>query len=330
MWKKLDEPFSRYSASDKGQIRNDKTGYLFKLNPSKDQGYIFIGLMSDKGKHIRTQAHRIIAKTFLDGYREGNVVNHKDFNRANNSVSNLEWVSRKENIEHARDCNRLNLDVGKRRRIAQYDLNGYFVACWSSISEVRLDYDLPTNFASNIGAACRGKNKTAYGYKWEYIDDKPFPVEVWKDIEWNGNNIGVSHLGRIRLIGGKITTGSLSNGYKVVVIKKKIVKVHRLVAAAFLSDFCDHLVVNHKNFFKDDNCVENLEMVTHRENAKHASVKHCKKVCAIDPKTNEIVGVYSSIKEAALAVGRSPSPIGYALRGKQKTSAGYIWAYVDK
>ena len=47
-------------------------------------------------------------------------------------------------------------------------------------------------------------------------------------------------------------------------------KIHRLVAQAFLSDYSETLQVNHKNFIKDDNRVENLEMVTQSQNTKHA------------------------------------------------------------
>jgi len=48
-------------------------------------------------------AHRVIAVTFLGDPPEGkNDVNHKDGNKTNNSVSNLEWCSRGENLEHAR------------------------------------------------------------------------------------------------------------------------------------------------------------------------------------------------------------------------------------
>ena len=47
-------------------------------------------------------------------------------------------------------------------------------------------------------------------------------------------------------------------------------KIHRLVAKAFLSDYSESLQVNHKNCIKNDNRVENLEMVTQSQNTKHA------------------------------------------------------------
>jgi hypothetical protein len=47
-------------------------------------------------------------------------------------------------------------------------------------------------------------------------------------------------------------------------------KIHRLVAQAFLSNYSDNLQVNHKNCIKDDNRLENLEMVTQSQNTQHA------------------------------------------------------------
>lgn len=61
---------------------------------------------------------------------------------------------------------------------------------------------------------------------------------------------------RIRLIDGR-NNGSTK-------------KIHRLVAQAFINDYSEKLQVNHKNCIKDDNRLENLEMVTQSQNTKHA------------------------------------------------------------
>ena len=92
-WRKIDG-HENYSASTFGRIRNDRNGYILRpLNPT---GYCTVSL-DKKGCYI----HRIIAQTFLPNPEQKPLVNHKDGNRRNNRVSNLEWATQSENIQHA-------------------------------------------------------------------------------------------------------------------------------------------------------------------------------------------------------------------------------------
>ncbi len=92
-WRKI-EGHENYSASTFGRIRNDRNGYILRpLNPT---GYCTVSL-DKKGCYI----HRIIAGTFLPNPDNKPMVNHKDGNRRNNRVSNLEWATQSENIQHA-------------------------------------------------------------------------------------------------------------------------------------------------------------------------------------------------------------------------------------
>jgi hypothetical protein len=82
--------------------------------------------------------------------------------------------------------------------------------------------------------------------------------------------------GGLRVIKEKILSGSLdAYGYKVVsisnMINKKVVKVHRLVAEAFIENPENKKTVNHINRIKSDNNVKNLEWNTVRENSTHRS-----------------------------------------------------------
>lgn len=54
----------------------------------------------DSGKKVQ-KVHRMVAATFLGGPTDKTEVNHKDGNKLNNAVSNLEWVTRQENMSHA-------------------------------------------------------------------------------------------------------------------------------------------------------------------------------------------------------------------------------------
>lgn len=96
-------------------------------------------------------------------------------------------------------------------------------------------------------------------------------------------------------------------------------RIHRLVADAFIGESPD-LVVNHINGNKHDNCVENLEWVTPKENSTHASLNglyRTKKIKIIE--TGE---VFNSIKECAEKLGVDPSCISVALKDPKKTSKG--------
>lgn len=74
------------------------------LKPYKTpKGYMKITLYKDSKKVYRKcRVHRLVAETFLDNKDNLPEVNHKDGNKANNNLSNLEWCTQKENLEHAR------------------------------------------------------------------------------------------------------------------------------------------------------------------------------------------------------------------------------------
>lgn len=70
------------------------------LRPNKDSGgYLYVGLYSvDGNKTSSIKIHRLVAHAFCDGYSEGLEVNHKDGIRHNNTVNNLEWVTKSQNM----------------------------------------------------------------------------------------------------------------------------------------------------------------------------------------------------------------------------------------
>lgn len=95
MWKKCPS-YPGYEASDEGKIRNAKTGYV--LNPwLRPDGYLQVSLSID-GKHLRHQAHRVVADAFHGPPPfNGATVAHGDGTKTNNVPGNLRWATMKEN-----------------------------------------------------------------------------------------------------------------------------------------------------------------------------------------------------------------------------------------
>ena len=93
IWKNIPGFNGKYQASNFGNIINCLTNKKLKLSVDKD-GYYSVYL---SGKHYR--AHRIIAKTFLGDFPELQI-NHKDGNKQNNNIKNLEWCTCQQNNLH--------------------------------------------------------------------------------------------------------------------------------------------------------------------------------------------------------------------------------------
>lgn len=92
--------FPRYDVSSFGRFRRRSTFEILRGTISHN-GYVHIGLYRD-GKQEWALAHRVVAETFLEKASENHaVVNHRDKDRRNNRVTNLEWATRSENSLHA-------------------------------------------------------------------------------------------------------------------------------------------------------------------------------------------------------------------------------------
>lgn len=112
IWKPIKEYEDLYEVSNLGRIkskdritRNGKSNYCIKKGKilkigSNSLGYAIIGLWKDKKQRF-FQVHRIVAETFIKNSENKKEVNHKDGNKRNNNIENLEWVTRSENVKHA-------------------------------------------------------------------------------------------------------------------------------------------------------------------------------------------------------------------------------------
>lgn len=92
----------RYIIYEDGRIEQKQAGeYVEKKPYDKGDGYLAVNLYRPGHRHKMHLVHRLVAIHFLQNTDKKEVVNHKDRNKKNNHVSNLEWVTYKENSEHA-------------------------------------------------------------------------------------------------------------------------------------------------------------------------------------------------------------------------------------
>lgn len=89
-----------YEVSDKGRVRSlfSKRGKV--LSPAKSMGYPYVNLSRD-GRPRFARIHVLVAAAFIGECPDGHEVNHKDSDRTNNNVSNLEYVTHAQNVLHA-------------------------------------------------------------------------------------------------------------------------------------------------------------------------------------------------------------------------------------
>jgi len=102
IWKQIDLFDGLFSVSNTGFIRNNKTNKILKQTMIKT-GYYSVAVKpyGRTGINKCFRVHREVALAFLDRVDSKDFVNHKDGNKSNNCVENLEWCSRQENINHA-------------------------------------------------------------------------------------------------------------------------------------------------------------------------------------------------------------------------------------
>ena len=103
--------YNNYYIYDNGDVLNISTNKILKGSIGEN-GYKYYRLSKDNNKTM-FYAHRLVAEHFLENPNSLPIVNHKDGNKLNNQLSNLEWVSYSENTKHAHD-NNLIKQVSKR------------------------------------------------------------------------------------------------------------------------------------------------------------------------------------------------------------------------
>jgi len=173
IWENI-ENFENYQISNLGNVKNNK-GKILKGWVTR--GYHYVSLLNN-GIKKKYRVHRLVAKAFIDNPDDLPCINHKDENKLNNCVDNLEWCTQKENLDKYFAPRR---PVGYKtkitkpkisnyhncKKVLQYDLNNNFIQMWNSTMDIERQLHI---CSGNISLCCRGIKPTAGGYIWRYAD----------------------------------------------------------------------------------------------------------------------------------------------------------------
>lgn len=181
-WKPIKGYEGLYEISNTGLIRTNKK-YCIKRNSKEkinkykyikgspdSNGYIVLTLYKTLGnkKDKKThKLHKLVAEHFLINEHNYHQINHKDENKSNNNVNNLEWCDSKYNNNYGTRTKRVSDKLSKK--VCQYDLDGNLIKQWRSLNELKkYGYNI-----CKISEVCNHKKsrKTSQGYKWEYLDN---------------------------------------------------------------------------------------------------------------------------------------------------------------
>lgn len=148
-----------YAITTCGKVWSYRTKKFLKTYQTS-KGYEKVYLYKDNSVKHPT-IHKLVAMAYIPNPNNLPQVNHKDENKANNSVSNLEWCTNKYNSNYGTRNERMS--KSKMKKVLCIELNRIFD------SELQAESELGIGVA-RISECCSGKNKTAGGYHWQYVD----------------------------------------------------------------------------------------------------------------------------------------------------------------
>ena len=182
IWKDVKDYEGLYQVSNLGNVRKLRfinnianKEKIFMITPQLINSGYYKVMLSKNGGYKNKTLHRLAAETFIPHPENKPQVNHKDGNKANNRVETLEWCSQSENIKHAYKNNltkpfakgRFGKNSLKAKKVNMLDKNtGEIIKTFGSLIDAA--HYVNVDKSCHIVSCCKGKLKTAYGYKWEY------------------------------------------------------------------------------------------------------------------------------------------------------------------
>ena len=143
-----------YAITSCGKVWSYRRKKFLKPIPTK-KGYLRVGLRKDKERRM-VFIHRLVAEAYIPNPNNYDTVDHIDFDRTNNCVNNLQWMTRGENCRKRRDYG--------PKPVRCIELNTIYTSASEAARCLNLDQ-------SSISKACRGERKTCGGYHWEFVKE---------------------------------------------------------------------------------------------------------------------------------------------------------------
>ena len=142
-------------------------------------------------KQKNYSVHRIVADSFLEKTSDDLVVNHKDGNKLNNNVDNLEWCTQKENVEHAWRTGLCTSDKNYFKQ-AVYKVSMKDFSILSEYPSIKAAEKDNPKAKGHIASCCTGKRSNAGGYYWVYKnkyvkEEFPNTIKVKSDLTGANN-----------------------------------------------------------------------------------------------------------------------------------------------
>ena len=174
VWKDIEGYEELYQISNFGNVKslhfNHSSYSKLLTNRIVNEGYCQVVLYKNKIRKA-FYIHVLVANAFIPNPLNLPEVNHKDGNKINNHISNLEWVTSQENSIHAVETGLRTVPKGsehyRSKKINQFDKSRNFIKTWDSMCEISRVLGYAT---SNIFKCCNNQIKSAYGYIWEYVE----------------------------------------------------------------------------------------------------------------------------------------------------------------
>lgn len=177
-WRDIKVYEGLYQVSNYGRVKSleryEKCGNFIRVRKEKIlkqklnlYGYLEVGLCKNAiTKYFKV--HRLVAESFISNPNNYPQVNHKDENKENNCVDNLEWCDCSYNINYGTRSEKCAEKLLNREDISmpvyQFTLDGELIAVWKSESEAGRNGYNP----KHISACCKGKEKKHKGFIWRY------------------------------------------------------------------------------------------------------------------------------------------------------------------